>query len=106
MKETNYRDRDTFNSMISDCLGCKWTILLMENIASGINRPGKLVNTNDGLTTKVLNQCLNRMMDYGILIKKSFAETPPKVEYHLTSFGSELLQLLTAIRSLQHKYFP
>jgi DNA-binding HxlR family transcriptional regulator len=86
-------------------LGCKWTILLMEQIAEGINRPGKLVKVADGLTTKVLNQCLNCMINYGILEKKSFVEIPPKVEYYLTPFGADLLQLLKEIKLLQNKYF-
>lgn len=94
-----------FNSIIADCLGCKWTILLMKHIDRGVNRPGKLVKITAGLSTKVLNQCLNRMMSYGILEKKSFAEIPPKVEYYLTPFGSDLQKLLTEIELLQIKYF-
>ena len=94
-----------FNLIIADCLGCKWTILLMKHIAQGINRPGKLVKVTNGLTTKVLNQCLNRMISYDILEKKSFAEIPPRVEYYLTPFGSDLYKLLAEIESLQTKYF-
>ena len=114
VEKINYRDSSartsraphaSFNSMIADCLGCKWTVLLMEHITQGINRPGKLVKVTEGLSTKVLNQCLNRMIDYGILEKKSFAEIPPKVEYYLTPFGSELFQLLREIQLLQIKYF-
>jgi len=105
VEEIDLRNRTSFNLMITDCLGCKWTILLMEHIAHGINRPGKLVKQTDGLTTKVLNQCLRRMINYGLLEKKSFAEIPPKVEYFLTPFGSELFQLLVEIKFLQTKYF-
>lgn len=91
--------------MIVDCLGCKWTVLLLEHIGSGINRPGKLVKVTDGLTTKVLNQCLHRMINYKILEKKSFPEIPPRVEYYLTPFGSQLNKLLLELKLLQHKYF-
>ncbi len=105
IKEINFRDRPSFNSIIVDCLGCKWTVLLMEYIAQGLNRPGRLVKVTDGLTTKVLNQCLSRMITYDILEKRSFAQIPPKVEYHLTPFGLELFQLLRQIRLLQTKYF-
>ncbi len=114
LEEINFRDRSertnkvdptNFNSMIADCLGCKWTILLMKHIEHGINRPGKLVKLTDGLTTKVLNQCLSRMIKYKILEKKSFPQTPPKVEYYLTPFGTDLLQLLKKIELLQSKYF-
>ena len=104
MKHKNLNNSD-FNGMIIDCLGCKWTVLLIENIAIGINRPGKLVKIADGLTTKVLNQCLNRMINYQILEKQSFSEIPPRVEYYLTPFGEELNELLTDIRLLHTKYF-
>jgi DNA-binding HxlR family transcriptional regulator len=98
-------DYSNFNQMIIDCLGCKWTVLLLEHIESGINRPGKLVKIADGLTTKVLNQCLNRMIDYEILEKQSFSEIPPKVEYYLTPFGLELNKQLLELKLLHHKYF-
>lgn len=101
-KKCDYSD---FNQMIIDCLGCKWTILLLEHIELGINRPGKLVKIADGLTTKVLNQCLNRMIDYEILEKQSFPEIPPKVEYYLTPFGLELNKLLLELKLLHNKYF-
>ena len=104
MKHKNL-DNSDFNAMIIDCLGCKWTILLIENISIGINRPGKLVKIADSLTTKVLNQCLNRMINYQILEKRSFAEIPPRVEYYLTPFGEELNELLIDIRLLHTKYF-
>lgn len=105
LNKLDSNNSDRFNSIILDCLGCKWTILLMDKIAGGINRPGKLVKTADGLTTKVLNQSLIRMIDYRIIEKKSFAEIPPKVEYYLTPFGCELRQLLLEIKLLQSKYF-
>ena len=104
LKKVNLCDRADFNSLIVDCLGCKWTIILMENIDRGINRPGQLVRVIEGLTTKVLNQCLNRMINYGIVEKKSFTELPLKVEYYLTPFGSDLNQILIEIKSLQAKY--
>ena len=77
----------------------------MKHIARGINRPGKLVKVTGGLTTKVLNQCLNRMISYNILEKKSFTEIPPRVEYYLTPFGSDLYKLIIEIELLQNKYF-
>jgi DNA-binding HxlR family transcriptional regulator len=93
--------------MIVDCLGCKCTIILIENIDRGINRPGQLVKVAEGLTTKVLNQCLDRMISYGIIEKKSFAEIPPKVEYYLTPFGLELNELLLAIFNFDNiKLYP
>jgi DNA-binding HxlR family transcriptional regulator len=83
--------------MFEDCLGCKWTLQLLLQIAAGLQRPSELLRENHGLSTKVLNQCLTRLVEYKILRKQNYAEIPPKVEYHLTPFGQEFLNILSKI---------
>jgi DNA-binding HxlR family transcriptional regulator len=89
--------------MFEDCLGCKWTLQLLLQIATGIQRPGELLRENQGLSTKVLNQCLTRLVEYKILRKQNYAEIPPKVEYHLTSFGQDFLRILSNFEELYGK---
>ncbi len=105
-------------AMFEDCLGCKWTIhlltqircginrpgALVTQIRCGINRPGALVKTKKGLTTKVLNECLTRLVQFGIVEKLTYPELPPRVEYHLTSFGQEFAEILDRIEALRHKF--
>lgn len=43
---------------------------------------------------RVLNQQLNEMVEDGILIKHSFNELPPRVEYTLTETGKQLVEIL------------
>lgn len=90
--------------MFEDCLGCKWTIHLLAQIRCGINRPSALVKTKKGLTTKVLNQCLTRLVQFGIVEKLTYPEVPPRVEYHLTGFGQEFAEILNLIEALRHKF--
>lgn len=90
--------------MFEDCLGCKWTIHLLAQIRCGTNRPSALVKTKKGLTTKVLNECLTRLAQFGIVEKLSYPEVPPRVEYHLTPFGQEFAEILDQIETLQHKF--
>ncbi len=90
--------------MLIDCLGCKWTMILLNHIGRGVNRPGQLVRIVDGLTTKVLNQNLARMLQYGLVEKRVYAEIPPKVEYQLTPFGIELCEVLLKLKQLQSQY--
>lgn len=45
------------------------------------------------------------MIDDQLIEKQSFAEIPPRVEYYLTPFGSELNKLLLEFKSLHNKYF-
>jgi DNA-binding HxlR family transcriptional regulator len=91
-------------AMFEDCLGCKWTIHLLTQIRCGINRPGALVKTKKGLTTKVLNECLTRLVQFGIVEKLTYPELPPRVEYHLTPFGQEFAEILDRIEALRHKF--
>ncbi|NJO77359.1 MAG: helix-turn-helix transcriptional regulator [Cyanobacteria bacterium RM1_2_2] len=90
--------------MFEDCLGCKWTIHLLAQIRCGINRPSTLVKTKKGLTTKVLNECLARLIQYGIVEKTTYLELPPRVEYHLTPFGQEFVEILDRMEALQEQF--
>jgi DNA-binding HxlR family transcriptional regulator len=91
-------------AMFEDCLGCKWTIHLLAQIRAGINRPGALVKTQKGLTTKVLNECLTRLVQFKIIEKLSYSEVPPRVEYYLTPFGQEFAEILDRLEALQQKF--
>ena len=91
-------------AMFEDCLGCKWTIHLLTQIRCGINRPSALVKTKKELTTKVLNECLTRLVQFGIVEKLTYPELPPRVEYHLTPFGQEFTEILDQIEALQNKF--
>jgi DNA-binding HxlR family transcriptional regulator len=86
--------------MVRILVGCKWSLSIFRSILAGTVRPGALVRAHEGLSTKVLNQCLRRHLDYGILVKTSFAEVPPRVEYHLTPFGERFTLVLEAIDEL------
>ncbi|MBD2345699.1 winged helix-turn-helix transcriptional regulator [Anabaena subtropica] len=92
------------SAMFEDCLGCKWTIHLLAQIRCGINRPSALIKTKKGLTTKVLNECLTRLVQFGIVEKLTYSEIPPRVEYHLTAFGQEFTEILARIEALQNKF--
>ena len=50
---------------------------------------------------KVLYDCLNKNVEFGILERVVFSEVPPKVEYSVTKFGSKFLRILDEIEKLQ-----
>lgn len=54
----------------------------------------------EGLTTKVLNERLRKLVGYGFLQRRAFPEIPPRVEYQLTEFGERLTGVLKAIENL------
>lgn len=53
-----------------------------------------------GLTAKVLNERLRKLLRFGIIERQIFAEVPPRVEYRLTAFGRRFDGVLAEIAAL------
>nr|WP_028382535.1 helix-turn-helix domain-containing protein [Legionella cherrii] len=87
-------------TMVETIYGCKWSLTVYSLLRDGINRPGEMVRLVEGLTTKVLNQCLRKNLEFGILGKNIFHEIPPRVEYFVTPFGKQFLKILDEIEAL------
>lgn len=93
--------RSSAFAMTESIFACKWSAHLLPLIKSGVNRPGAIAKELDGLTTKVLNDCLRRLIAFGLLKRVAFHQIPPKVEYHLTELGSKFTTILESIEKLQ-----
>ena len=87
--------------MVETIYGCKWSLTVYQLLASGINRPGAKVSSVEGLTTKVLNECLKRNTKFGILDRVTYNEVPPRVEYTVTPFGTKFIRILDELEKLQ-----
>jgi DNA-binding HxlR family transcriptional regulator len=88
--------------MVQQICGCKWSLTVYWLIGNGVNRPGEMARRVPGLTAKVLNDCLRRNVELGILDRHVFAEVPPRVEYAVTPLGHRFLALLSHLEALQH----
>jgi DNA-binding HxlR family transcriptional regulator len=87
--------------MVEDIVGCKWSLIVLDLVRRGVRRPGAMEHAVEGLSAKVLNERLRKLMRYGIVQKRVFAEVPPHVEYTLTAFGEKFSGLLDQIAALQ-----
>ncbi len=87
--------------MVEDILGCKWSLAVLSLVRHEVRRPGAMEHAIDGLTAKVLNERLRKLMRFGILAKRSYPEVPPRVEYELTAFGERFVGILDAVDALQ-----
>ncbi|PJF48118.1 MAG: transcriptional regulator [Chloroflexi bacterium] len=87
--------------MVEDVVGCKWSLAILQHVRRGVCRPGALERNIPGLTTKVMNERLKKLVSYGILERSAYPEVPPRVEYRLTPFGEKFMVILDAIEQLE-----
>jgi DNA-binding HxlR family transcriptional regulator len=86
--------------MVEDIIGCKWSLTVLALVAQGVSRPGAMQRRVSGLTAKVLNERLRKLLRFGIIERHVFAEVPPRVEYTLTDFGRRFDGVLGEIAAL------
>lgn len=86
--------------MVEDIVGCKWSIAVLDRVRHGVHRPGALETSLPGLSTKVLNERLRKLVRFGILERTAYPEIPPRVEYTLTAFGGRFVRVLDEIAAL------
>ena len=92
--------------MVEDIVGCKWSLGVLDLVRHGVCRPGQMEHSIEGLTAKVLNERLRKLVRYGILKKNAYPEIPPRVEYSLTEFGQKFSNVLDQIAQLQNEIHP
>ncbi len=91
------------HQMVESIIGCKWSLTVLSLVRKGVCRPGEMEHAIDGLSGKVLNERLVKLVRYGILDKVSFAEVPPHVEYRMTEFGNNFTKVLDEVDQLQQR---
>lgn len=78
-------------------MGNKWKILIIRDLLDGAKRFGELKKSVGNITQKVLTSNLRSMEESGLLIRKVYAQVPPKVEYTLTETGYSLKPILDSM---------
>ncbi|MBE3560049.1 MAG: helix-turn-helix transcriptional regulator [Ktedonobacteraceae bacterium] len=76
----------------------KWTILIIRDLASGIKRFNQLERSLQGISPKTLSERLRSLEEEGIVVRQTFAEVPPRVEYSLTEKGHDLVYVIESMR--------
>lgn len=89
--------------MLEDVLGCKWSLTVLALVRAGTCRPGAMEHAVPGLSKKVLNERLRKFVRYGVLVRRAYAEIPPRVEYSLTPFGERFAGLVDGVTALQRE---
>lgn len=89
-------------AMVESIVGCKWSVRLLQLCSDGHRRPSAFLRACPGLSAKVMNERLRKMIRFGILARTVQGEKPPvEVDYVLTPFGRRFLKILDEVRRLQ-----
>jgi DNA-binding HxlR family transcriptional regulator len=94
---------DGVAAMVESIVGCKWSLIVLQLLRQRVNRPGAMERAVPGLTAKVLNERLRKLVRFGICERRVFAVVPPHVEYHFTPFGRRFVGVLRGIEKLQRE---
>lgn len=84
-------------------IGGKWKPIILARIAVGKIRFGKLTIQIPDISRKILSQQLKELEDDGLIIRHSFNEKPPRVEYELSDLGKTLMPILHAMNEWGEK---
>ena len=76
----------------------KWTLLIIRDLASGVKRFNQLERSLHGISPKTLSERLRSLEEAGIILRQTFAEVPPRVEYTLTAKGRDLIEVVECMR--------
>ncbi len=83
----------------AEIISGKWTLLIIRDLASGVKRFNQLERSLHGISPKTLSERLRSLEEEGIIIRQTFAEVPPRVEYSLTEKGRDLVDVIESMRS-------
>ena len=88
----------------ADIIGAKWTAIIVHDLSEGSRRVSELEHACPGISPRTLSERLRALEDEEILVRHSFPEAPPRVEYTLTEKGRALLNVIDAMRVFGHDW--
>jgi DNA-binding HxlR family transcriptional regulator len=89
---------------LEDVVGCKWSAAVVAAIGRGVARPGQLERFIPGISTKMLNERLRKLLDYGVIRRTEFSGKVLRVEYQLSTTGRKLKGIIEQLRDLDEEH--
>jgi DNA-binding HxlR family transcriptional regulator len=97
-------DRTCSVAACAEIIGAKWTALLVHDLSEGARRFSELEHSCAGISPRTLAERLRALEREGIVVRRSYAERPPRVEYELTEKGEALLPIIDEMRRFGHEW--
>lgn len=77
-----------------EVIGGKWKPVILFHLTFGKKRNNELKSLIPAITQKMLTQQLRELEEEGVILRISYNQVPPKVEYELTDYGWSLKEIL------------
>ena len=102
-----------YNAFVRECpthkllsrISDKWVSLTLVALAGGPQRYSELARTMPGISQKMLTQTVRSLMRDGIIARTAFPSMPMRVDYRLSTDGSELNSLLDPLSEWGDRLF-
>src|SRR5436309_7354297 len=88
----------------AEIIGSKWTAVIVHDLSEGARRFSELERACPGISPRTLSERLRVLEQDELVVRRSYPETPPRVEYELTEKGRGLLPIIGAMRSFGHEW--
>jgi len=88
----------------AEVIATKWTPLIVHDLSEGPRRFMQLEHACPGISPRTLSERLDMLERQGVLIRRSYPESPPRVEYELTDKGRALLPIIREMRKFGHAW--
>ncbi|TYL54057.1 winged helix-turn-helix transcriptional regulator [Agromyces mariniharenae] len=83
--------------VVLDHIMSKWGVLVLLALTDGTHRWGELRREVQGISEKMLASTLRTLEADGLVVRESYPEVPPRVEYALSPLGRELMDRMLAL---------
>ncbi|WP_445486855.1 winged helix-turn-helix transcriptional regulator [Niallia sp. 03133] len=90
----SYKVYNTAVEATLEVIGGKWKPVILFHLTFGRKRNSELKSLIPAITQKMLTQHLRELEEEGIILRISYNQVPPKVEYELTDYGWSLKEIL------------
>lgn len=82
-----------------DLIDGKWKGVILFHLQAGTQRFGELRRRMPGITQRMLTKQLRALEEDKLVIRKVYAEVPPRVEYTLSELGESLRPVIDILKA-------
>ena len=89
-----------------EIIGRRWTGAIIRALLAGDTRFSQIRSTIPGLSDRLLSERLKELEAEGIVERRVLADTPVRIEYHLTTKGEDLADVVQAASAWAEQWLP